>query len=71
MSHLPDKRVGLDDLASAIPNGSLLAIPADYGGPAIAATLALLRRGIRDLRLVTELYPNFVQRFLKAAQVHA
>jgi len=53
MSPRPDKRVGLDDLASAIPDGSVLAIPADYGGPAIAATLALLRRGVRDLRLVT------------------
>lgn len=53
MSPRPDKRIGLDDLAAAIPNRSLLAIPADYSGPAIAATLALLRRGVRDLRLVT------------------
>jgi len=53
MSPRPDKRVELDDLVASIPSQSLLAIPADYGGPAIAATLALLRRGVRDLRLVT------------------
>jgi len=47
------KRVGLAELVAAITPGSLLAIPADYAGPAIAATLALIRRGTGDLRLVT------------------
>ncbi|MEO0034065.1 MAG: hypothetical protein RLZZ501_88, partial [Pseudomonadota bacterium] len=46
-------RVGLAALAAAIAPGSLLAIPADYAGPAIAATLALIRQGTGGLRLVT------------------
>lgn len=48
-----DKRVGLDDIARAVPDGALLAVPADYGGVAMAATFALIRRGTRGLRLVT------------------
>ena len=42
----------LDDLAAAIPDGAKLAIPADYSGVAVAATLALIRRGARRLHLV-------------------
>src|SRR6185437_13474448 len=42
----------LDELASAIPDGAKLAIPADYSGVAMAATLALIRRGARRLHLV-------------------
>jgi len=42
----------LGQLAKAIPDGSILGIPADYGGVSIAATLALIRRGARDLSLV-------------------
>ncbi|HVI50568.1 MAG TPA: hypothetical protein VM661_05090 [Candidatus Sulfotelmatobacter sp.] len=38
-------------LAQAIPDGALLAVPADYGGVAMAVTLDLIRRNARDLSL--------------------
>jgi glutaconate CoA-transferase subunit A len=43
--------LGLDALAAEIPDGALLAVAADYSGVSMAATHALLRRGVRDLRL--------------------
>jgi len=42
----------LQDLAEAIPDGAVLAIPPDDSGVSIAATLALIRRSARDLHLV-------------------
>lgn len=39
-------------LVQRIPDGALLAVPADYAGVAMTATRALLRRGIKDLHLV-------------------
>ena len=39
-------------LAQAIPDGAILAIPADYAGVARTATLELVRRRPRGLRLV-------------------
>jgi glutaconate CoA-transferase, subunit A len=42
----------LAQLAQAIPDGAKLAIPKDTSGVAMAATLGLIRRGIRDLHLV-------------------
>jgi glutaconate CoA-transferase subunit A len=45
--------LSLEALAARIPDGSLLAIPPDDVGVAMAATRALLRRGIRNLRLLT------------------
>lgn len=42
----------LDDLAGLIRPGMLVAIPPDYSGVAMAATRALIRRGVRDLRLI-------------------
>jgi glutaconate CoA-transferase subunit A len=42
----------LDDLVAAIPDGALLAVPKDNSGVAMAATRALLRRGVRNLHLV-------------------
>ncbi len=42
----------LDDALQLIENGALVAIPPDYAGVAMAATRALLRRGIEGLRLV-------------------
>jgi glutaconate CoA-transferase, subunit A len=42
----------LDDLAASIPDGAKLAVPADYSGPAMAATRALVRRGVKHLHLV-------------------
>jgi glutaconate CoA-transferase subunit A len=45
--------LSLEALAKRIPDGSLLAIPPDHVGVAMAATRALLRRGARGLRLLT------------------
>jgi glutaconate CoA-transferase, subunit A len=42
----------LEALAAAIPDGAKLAIPADYSGVAMAATRALIRRGVKRLHLV-------------------
>ena len=42
----------LEDLIAEIPDGARLAIPASRSGPAIAATRALIARGIRDLHLI-------------------
>ena len=42
----------LTDLVATIEDGSLIGIPADYGGVAMAATFALIRKGARGLKLV-------------------
>ncbi len=42
----------VEALAAAIPHGAKLAIPGDDRGVAMAATFALMRRGVRDLHLV-------------------
>ncbi|MBV9738596.1 MAG: CoA synthetase [Hyphomicrobiales bacterium] len=42
----------LFDLAAAVPDGAKLAVPADYSGVAMAATRALIRRGVTHLHLV-------------------
>lgn len=42
----------LDGLASRIPSGAKLALPADYGGVANALTPAILEGGARNLHLV-------------------
>ncbi len=42
----------LDELAALVPDGAKLAVPRDITGPAMAATRALIRRGLRDLHLV-------------------
>ncbi|MBM3524661.1 MAG: CoA synthetase, partial [Alphaproteobacteria bacterium] len=44
--------VALADLVARIPNGAKLVVPPDYSGVAIAATRALVARGVRDLHLV-------------------
>ena len=44
--------LSVDELAGRIPDGSLVAIPPDHVGVAMAATRALLRRGARGLRLL-------------------
>jgi glutaconate CoA-transferase subunit A len=41
-----------DDLVRRIENGSVLAVPPDYAGVAMAATRALVRRGARGLHLL-------------------
>jgi glutaconate CoA-transferase subunit A len=52
---LPDTKafLDIDELVAGISPGSLLALPPDYSGVAMAATRALIRRGIRDLHIVT------------------
>ncbi len=42
----------VDELAGAIPDGALLALPRELDGPAMAVVRALIRRGVRGLRLV-------------------
>jgi glutaconate CoA-transferase subunit A len=42
----------LDTALRLIEDGALVAIPPDYAGVAMAATRALIRRGVKDLRLV-------------------
>lgn len=44
--------VSLDSLASRIAPGSLVAIPPDYSGVSLAATRALVARGVHDLRVL-------------------
>ena len=46
------KLVSLDGLAALVADGCQLAIPADTSGIAMAATRALIRRGVRNLNLV-------------------
>jgi len=41
-----------DQLAARIPDGSMLVVPADYGGSPAAAARALVRKGVRDLHLI-------------------
>jgi glutaconate CoA-transferase subunit A len=42
----------LDDALSPIADGCLLAVPRESTGVAMAATRALIRRGVRNLALV-------------------
>ncbi|WP_375460317.1 CoA transferase subunit A [uncultured Enterovirga sp.] len=42
----------VDDLVAEIPDGSVLALPPDYSGCAMAAVAALIARGPRGLHLV-------------------
>ena len=44
--------LGLDALAQGISPGSMLALPPDYSGVAMAATRALIRLGVADLHIV-------------------
>lgn len=45
--------VGLHDLVNQIEDGAKLIVPPDYSGVAMAATRALIRRGVKDLHIVT------------------
>lgn len=42
----------VDELAREVDDGSMLAVPPDYSGCAMAAVRALIRRGARDLHLL-------------------
>lgn len=50
---LPANLVSLSDLVAAIPDGASLAVPKDSSGVAMAATRELIRRGTRNLHLIT------------------
>jgi glutaconate CoA-transferase subunit A len=43
----------LDAALALIADGALLAVPADYAGVAMEATRALIRRGVKNLHLLT------------------
>jgi len=43
----------LETALAAVEDGILLAVPTDYAGVAMAATRALIRRGVRNLHLLT------------------
>jgi glutaconate CoA-transferase, subunit A len=45
--------VSLRDLVAQIPDGASLAVPKDPSGVAMAATRELLRRGVKNLHLIT------------------
>jgi glutaconate CoA-transferase subunit A len=45
--------VAIETLAARIPDGARIALPADYSGCAMAAVRALMRRGVRDLHIVS------------------
>jgi len=42
----------LEELIATVPDGAKIAVPADYSGVAMAATRALIQRGVRRLHLV-------------------
>src|SRR4051812_3724252 len=44
--------VSLEALSARVPNGAMVALPADYAGVAMAATAPLIAGGARDLHLV-------------------
>ena len=48
----PEPFIEIDELAARVPDGAMLAVPKDESGVAMAATRALIRRGIKDLHLV-------------------
>lgn len=45
--------VTLEDLCARIPAGASIALPADYSGCAMAAVRLLIRRGVRDLHVIS------------------
>ena len=44
--------IALAALAELVPDGALLALPPDNSLPSLALVRALIRRGVRDLRLL-------------------
>jgi glutaconate CoA-transferase, subunit A len=43
----------LEDALASIADGAMVVVPPEYGGVAMAATRALIRRGVKGLHLVT------------------
>ena len=50
---VPEGYISADEIASRIPDGALIGIPKEDGGVAMEVTRALIRRGAKDLRLLT------------------
>jgi glutaconate CoA-transferase subunit A len=50
--HIVDKRLAAEDLAALIPDGALIAMPADYSLPAMAVVRALIIQKKKNLRLL-------------------
>jgi len=44
--------VDLDALVACVLDGTMLVVPPDYSGVAVAATHALIRRGVRNLHII-------------------
>jgi len=44
--------ISLEAMAAQVPDGALVAVPPDYSLPSSALARALVRRGVRDLRLL-------------------
>ena len=61
--------VSVEELASMVKPGAMLAIPKDESGAAISATRALIRRGIRDLHLLCAPVCGMQARSLDSAPV--
>jgi glutaconate CoA-transferase subunit A len=50
---VPQSYISADEIASRIPDGALIGVPKEDGGVAMEVTRALIRRGGKDLRLLT------------------
>lgn len=46
------RQITLEELVAKISDSSTLAVPANFSGAPIAATLALIERGVKDLHLI-------------------
>jgi glutaconate CoA-transferase, subunit A len=49
---LSETIVSIDELVATVSDGAKMAIPADYAGVSMAATRALIRKGVKNLHLV-------------------
>src|SRR5262245_9718761 len=45
--------LSIDDLVARIGNGAMIALPSDYSGCAMMAVRALIKRGVRDLHIIS------------------
>ena len=52
MASLPASLTDLDAMAAQVPDGAMLALPPDNSLPSVALAKALVRRGVRGLRMV-------------------
>ena len=49
----PETYLSVDQIAKLVPDGALIGMPKEDGGAAMALTRALIRRGVKKLRLLT------------------